>query len=159
MSIDSPIRVSLEQESDYTFRVVFDDTALAPLLTDEPAPLGGDQGPNSSRLLLAAIANCMAASLLFSLRKFRNSPGKVKAQISATPRRNADGRWRIGSAQVELLLAEPAAGYQQLPRILEQFENFCIVTQSVRDGVDVHVTVRDGTGAIVHGGAAVGAQT
>ena len=145
MSIDSPIRVSLEQESDYTFRVTFDDTALAPLLTDEPAP--------------PAIANCMAASLLFSLRKFRNSPGKVKAQISATPQRNADGRWRIGHAQVELLLAEPAAGYQQLSRILEQFENFCIVTQSVRDGVDVQVTVRDGTGAIVHGDAVAGAQT
>lgn len=104
MSIDSSIRVSLEQESDYTFRVTFDDTALA-------------------------------------------------------PQRNADGRWRIGSAQVELLLAELAAGYQQLPRILEQFENFCIVTQSVRDGVDVQVTVRDGTGAIVHGGVAAGVQT
>ena len=159
MSIDSPIRVSLEQESDYGFRVVFDDTTLAPLLTDEPAPLGGDQGPNPSQLLLAAIANCMAASLLFSLRKFRNSPGKVKAQINATPQRNADGRWRIGSEQVELLLAERAAGYQQLPRILEQFQNFCIVTQSVRDGVDVQVTVRDGTGAIVHGDAVAGAQT
>ena len=89
----------------------------------------------------------------------RSSVASCQKKASATPRRNADGRWRIGSAQVELLLAEPAAGYQQLPRILEQFENFCIVTQSVRDGVDVHVTVRDGTGAIVHGGAAVGAQT
>lgn len=52
MRIDSPIRIHLEQESDYAFRVRFDDTALASLLTDEPAPLGHDQGPNPSRLLL-----------------------------------------------------------------------------------------------------------
>jgi len=147
----NPLRITLEQESDYAFRVTFDDTTLTPLLTDEPAPLGHDRGPNPSRLLLTAIANCMAASLLFALRKFRNAPGTIKAHVSATPERNADGRWRIARADVELVLADPAADYQQLDRILGQFENFCVVTQSVRDGVDVRVTVKDGTGAPIYG--------
>jgi len=75
MSTDTPIRIRLAQASDYAFRIVFDDTALDPLLTDEPAPLGHDRGPNPSRLLLAAVANCLAASLLFALRKFGNDAG------------------------------------------------------------------------------------
>ncbi|KAF1711373.1 peroxiredoxin [Pseudoxanthomonas kalamensis DSM 18571] len=150
MSTGQPIRVGLEQESDYAFRISFDDTELDPLLTDEPAPLGHDQGPNPSRLLLAAIANCMAASLLFALRKFKNTPGKLHASISAGTERNADGRWRIPSVQVELQLADPADDYQQFSRILEQFENFCVVTQSVRAGIEVGVTVKDGTGAVVY---------
>ncbi|SBV36606.1 OsmC family protein [uncultured Stenotrophomonas sp.] len=150
MSIDQPIRISLEQDGDYAFRISFDDTTLAPLLGDEPAPLGHDRGPNPSRLLLAAVANCMAASLLFALRKFRNAPGPLKASIRAQPERNAAGRWRLTGAQVELQLADPAADYQQLPRILEQFEEFCVVTQSVRAGIDVQVVVKDGSGALVH---------
>lgn len=152
MNTDTPIRMTLEQQDDYAFRVSFDDTALAPLLTDEPAPLGHDGGPNPSRMLLAAIANCMAASLLFALRKFRNTPGKLRATISAQMQRNDQGRWRLPVARVELQLADPAAAYQQLPRILEQFEEFCIVTQSVRAGIDVQVTVKDGDGAVVFDG-------
>src|SRR3546814_6999787 len=35
MSIDSPIRISLEQDGDYAFRVQFHDTDLLPLLTDD----------------------------------------------------------------------------------------------------------------------------
>jgi len=75
MSLDSPIRLTLEQQDGYAFRVMFDDTALAPLLADEPAPLDRDRGPNPPRLLLAAVANCLAASLLFALRKFGNDAG------------------------------------------------------------------------------------
>lgn len=157
MSIDSPIRITLEQESDYAFRIVFDDTALAPLLADEPSPLGHDRGPNPSRLLLAAVANCMAASLLFSLRKFRNASATLKARISATPQRDANGRWRIPTAHVELQLSGPAADYAQLPRILAQFEDFCVVTQSVRAGIDVRATVVDADGVVVHGEPAAAA--
>ena len=110
MSTDTPIRIRLEQDSDYAFRIVFDDTALDPLLTDEPAPLGHDRGPNPSRLLLAAVANCLAASLLFALRKHRNTPGPLHAEICALPTRNEQGRWRIASAKATLSVARAAEG-------------------------------------------------
>ena len=35
MSEEKPIRVTLEQDGDYAFRVSFDDTLLEPMLTDE----------------------------------------------------------------------------------------------------------------------------
>jgi len=146
MSEGMPIRVTLEQDGDYAFRVSFEDTALDSLLTDESAPLGNDRGPNPARLLLASVANCLVASLLFALRKQKNQPGKLRAQITASPMRNAEGRWRIPQAVVELQLPEGNEHYQHLDRVLAQFEDFCIVTQSVRQGIDVQVTVKDAHG-------------
>lgn len=151
MSDPSEIRVTLEQQDDYAFSIRFDDTALAPLLSDEAAPLGQDRGPNPARLLLASVANCLVASLLFALRKQRNAPGKLRAEITATPMRNAEGRWRIPQAFVELHLPEGTEHYQNLERVLAQFEEFCIVTQSVRQGIDVEVTVKDAHGHVLLG--------
>lgn len=151
MSEEMPIRVTLEQDGDYAFRISFEDTELDTLLTDESAPLGNDRGPNPSRLLLASLVNCLAASLLFALRKHKNEPGKLRAQISAGLVRNAEGRWRIPQAFVELQLPEGNEHYQRLDRVLEQFEEFCIVTQSVRQGIDVQVTVKDAHGNTLKG--------
>lgn len=151
MSVENEIRVSLEQEADFSFRVRFDDAAMGELLTDEPSPLGKGAGPNPSRLLLAAVANCLSASLLFALRKFHNQPGRLKVEAVARLERNPAGRWRIPKAWVELRLAEGGEQHQQLARILEQFEEFCIVTQSVRHGIDVEVTVKDAHGRVLLG--------
>ncbi len=151
MSIDNPIRITLEQDGNYSFRVHFHDTGLEPLLTDESPPLGQDAGPNPARLLLASVANCLAASLLFALRKFRNSPDPIRAEICAVPARNGQGRWRIGSAKATLHLPGHNADYKSLDRALAQFEDFCVVTQSVRQGIDVDVVVVDRDGRVLMG--------
>lgn len=151
MSLGNPIIVHLEQEHDFSFRVRFEGASYADLITDEPAPLGGDAGPNPSRLLLAALANCLSASLLFALRKFHNTPVGLRASIQAQTVRDESGRWRIPRAEVVLRLPDAAAGYQNLERILDQFENFCVVTQSVRAGIEVGVRIEDGTGAVLRG--------
>jgi uncharacterized OsmC-like protein len=151
MSAEKAIRLTLEQDRDYAFRIQFDETALEPLLGDEASPLGSDRGPTPSQLLLASIANCLSASLLFALRKYKNQPGTLRAEISATPARNAEGRLRIPKAFVTLQLPEGNEDYQHLERILEQFENFCTVTQSVRHGIEVEVTVKDAHGRTLLG--------
>ena len=159
MSEEMPIRVTLEQDGDYAFRISFEDTGLDTLLSDEAAPLGHDRGPNPSRLLLASIANCLVASLLFALRKQKNEPGKLRAQISANLVRNEEGRWRIPQAFVELHLPDGNEHYQRLDRVLEQFEEFCIVTQSVRQGIDVQVTVKDAQGNTLKGDRSLEARS
>ncbi|MBS0592069.1 MAG: OsmC family protein [Proteobacteria bacterium] len=153
MSEEQIVELSLEQITDYEFRVRFDGTALPDLATDESAPLGRDAGPNPSRMLLTAVANCLAASLLFALRKFHNAPGALTARARAHLARNAAKRWRIAQMEVDLQLADPAAALQNIERVLAQFEDFCIVTESVRAGIPVAVRVRDGTGAQVHASA------
>ncbi len=62
------VNVTLTQISDYSFNISFDETDIPNLVTDEPAPLGAGAGPNPSRMLLAAIANCLSASPLFAMR-------------------------------------------------------------------------------------------
>ncbi|MBO9717106.1 MAG: OsmC family protein [Pseudoxanthomonas sp.] len=149
------VKVTLHQEaadaSGYAFRVAFDDTAIPQLATDESPPLGLGGGPDPSRLLVAAVANCLSASLLFALRKFHNSPGPLSTHATATLARNAGGRWRVAHIQADLRLAEVGADHTQLERLLAQFEDFCIVTESVRQGVPVTVAVSDARGAHLHG--------
>lgn len=151
MSDTQKITLTLEQEHDYAFRIHFDETGIPDLLTDEPEPLGEGAGPNPSRMLVAAVANCLSASLLFALRKFKNQPGKLVTTAIAELTRNEQGRFRVSHIQADIQLAEAADAHASLERILAQFENFCIVTESVRHGIDVSVSITDAEGVRVHG--------
>ncbi|MDE2307949.1 MAG: OsmC family protein [Xanthomonadaceae bacterium] len=155
MSEIQEFTLTLTQQADYVFRIEFDDTPIPALLTDESAPLGGDSGPNPSRMLAAAVANCLSASLLFSLRKFKNAPGAIVTRARARLERNEQGRLRVAHIGVAIELPDAAEGYHQVDRLLQQFENFCVVTESVRAGVAVDVTVRDAAGRLLHDSAAV----
>jgi organic hydroperoxide reductase OsmC/OhrA len=150
MSETQAFTLTLTQESDYVFRIEFDDTAIPALHTDESAPLGNDSGPNPSRMLVAAVANCLSASLLFSLRKYKNTPGTIVTRARATLDRNEQKRLRVTHIDVVIELPDTAADYAQIERLLQQFENFCVVTESVRHGVAVDVSVRDRNGATLH---------
>ena len=144
---EAPIRIALRQQADYCFEVQFEGTEIDPLRTDEPPPLGGGCGPNPARLLGAAVANCLSASLLFALRKFGNEPGPLHASCTLAHERNAQGRLRIRRIDVEIGLGVPWGRLKHGARALAQFEDFCVVTQSVRGGIDVQVRVVDSTGA------------
>jgi uncharacterized OsmC-like protein len=139
---------TLEQQEDFAFLIRFDKD-LPPLLADEPAPLGHDAGPNPSRLLAASVANCLSASLLFALRKFKNDPGQITTSVTAHMERNEAKRLRVGRVDVVIQFDSVAESLEHLDRVLDQFEDFCVVTQSVRDGFPVNVTVRDGSGRIL----------
>ena len=141
--------LELEQIADYRFDVRFDNPAVPILRTDESAPLGADTGPNPSRLLVTAIANCLSASLIFAMRKFRNYPGPVRTSATATLARNENKRLRVTGVDVTLNIALPKEGVQMLDRILTQFEDFCVVTQSVRAAIPVTVRVIDRDGLIL----------
>ena len=154
MSDEQTVELSLEQVADYEFRVRFDGTAVPDLATDESAPLGRGAGPNPSRLLAAAVANCLCASLLFSLRKFKNEPHALSAKACATLQRNEHGRWRVARIAVDLMLGDAAAALEHMDRAMAQFEDFCIVTESVRQGIKVAVNVHDAEGVLVHAGEA-----
>jgi len=145
----STFTIALAQRVDYCFEARFDNPTLPVLVTDEAPPLGADKGPNPARLLGTAVANCLAASLLFALRKFRIDMEPLRAVATVAVRRNAQKRLRIGHISVDLHLARPDSGSEPLRRVLDQFEEFCIVTQSVRAGIPVDVRVIDHDGAVL----------
>ncbi len=145
------LSVTLHQEQDFQFRVSFDGTAIADLHTDESEPLGQGSGPSPALMLTTAIANCLSASLLFALRKFHNTPGPLVTTATTELIRNEHGRLRVGHVQVEVQLAEAAAAHASIERVLGQFQDFCTVTESVRHGVTVDVSVRDAEGVTLLG--------
>jgi organic hydroperoxide reductase OsmC/OhrA len=141
-------RVEIEQQEGFEFRVRFDWPDVPGLVLDEPEPLGQRAGPNAARLVAAAVANCLAASLVFCLKsKYKQDPAPVRATATGRLRRNMQGRYRIAGIDVEISLAETWGAMPHQERCLEQFEDFCVVTQSIRAGIPVSVTVRDATGA------------
>jgi uncharacterized OsmC-like protein len=140
------VKVTLEQQQDYRFLIGFGE-GIPALIGDEPPPLGGNAGPNPSQLLAAAVGNCLSDSLLFALRKFKQAPEPITTEVSAEIGRNAENRLRVLRISVALKLGVPAAALQHLDRVLEQFEEFCTVSQSVRQGIPVDVAVFDSEGA------------
>lgn len=145
---EKTVIVTLQQQQDYRFAIRFGDSI--PLLTsDEPAPLGSGQGPSPVQLLAAAVGNCLSDSLLFALRKFKQQPEPIHCTIEAEVGRNADGRMRVLHMHARLQLGVAAASLEHLDRVLSQFEAFCTVTQSVGQGIPIHITVVDSTGVIV----------
>ena len=139
---ESLVKVSLQQKQDYQFEVTFGDQ-VPPLLADEPTPMGNGLGPSPVQLLAAAVGNCLVDSLLFALRKFKQSPDPLRCDVETQVGRNSEGRLRVLQIRAVLTLGVPAASLEHLDRVLEQFESFCTVTQSVGQGIAVVVEVFD----------------
>ncbi len=147
---DSQITVSMEQLDNFEFKISFDDGSE--LLMDEPEPLGGNKGPNASKVLSAAIGNCLSASLMFCLQTARIHSKIKKTTVTSTITRNEKGRFRFGGSRVliETELDQNETSANRINKCIELFEDFCVVTQSVRDGVDVKVMVVDQTGKEIY---------
>lgn len=144
--IENTITVEFTQQHDYRFDIHFGQD-IPVLTSDEPAPLGTGQGPSPVQLLCAAVGNCLSDSLLFALRKFKQSPEPLRCTVQANVGRNADNRLRVLQINATLRLGVPAAQLEHLERVLAQFEAYCTVTQSISQGIPVTLQVLDSTGA------------
>ncbi len=144
MSQDS-VTIRLTQQQDYQFDIEL-GTGLPRLRGDEPPPLGQGGGASPMQLLVSAVGNCLSSSLLFALRKFKQKPEPLSAEVTAEIGRNEQNRLRVLAIRAKLVLGVPAASLEHLDRVLAQFEQFCTVTQSVAAGIPVTVQVFDADG-------------
>jgi len=138
---DRTFTLRLDHQGDYRFLVDFGLEGVPALAVDEPPPLGGGAGPAASRMLAAATAQCLASSLLFCLRKAHAEVRDLGVEVDATVERNEKGRMRVSRLKVRLAPDMAEQDMERLGRCRELFEDFCIVTQSVRHGIDVDVEV------------------
>ena len=145
-AVASRFSLHVEQIDGFEFQVRFDKEQFAPLLLDEPPPLGHDTAPNAARVLAAAIGNCLSASLVFCLKKANVAARGVTADVDVEIVRNESRRLRVGKVNVTLH-TELAPDDPALASCLGTFEDFCIVTQSVRQGIEVAVEVQGRDGA------------
>lgn len=150
MSEAGRFTIHLEQQEGYQINVRFDWKRAADLLTDEPPPLGETGGPNASRLLAAAAANCLSASLLYCLSREEPPDHSLRAEATCTLIRNERKRLRIGGLEVKLIIDDALAGNQRFERCKTLFEDFCVVSASIREGIPIAVSVVDESGRLLH---------
>ena len=150
MSEEMQFTIQLQHEQDYDFRVKFDLDNADQLMMDEPSPLGNDNGPNAARLVAAAAANCLSASLMFCLAKKDVPANGLRTEVTCSMARNDKNRLRIGRLDVRITATSELTSSKKLDRCLSLFEDFCVVTASLREGIDVGVEVIDEAGTLLH---------
>jgi uncharacterized OsmC-like protein len=138
--------VTMQQVEGFEFKVHFDKEHYEDLYVDEPPPIGGDEAPNAARILAAAMGNCLSASLMFCMKRKGRTLNGMTAEVEMEIVRNEQRRLRVGHVDVKLHPAVDADD-EVLATCRDVFEDFCIVTQSVREGIDVAVRVEP-TGAV-----------
>lgn len=139
---EKAFKVSMKRERDFVFSVDFDIDGLD-FKMDEPEPVGSDMGPNASKVLATAMGNCLTASLLFCLNKARAEVGDIETMVEGKMRRNEKGRWRIAEINVdispEIDMEEFGSQYERCHKL---FEDFCIVSKSIEEGIPINVEVK-----------------
>ncbi|KAB1072253.1 OsmC family protein [Methylobacterium planeticum] len=137
--------ITIKQVDNYKFTVDF-GSLIPELLVDEAIPIGRGEGPFPEQLLVAGVANCLCASLVFALGKYKQDAQGVVAEATCAVERNAEGRLRITGIDVAISLGADAGALDRLDKVLAQFERFCTVSESVKVGIPVAVSVRDSQG-------------
>lgn len=153
MAETDEVTVTMALQDGYRFLVDFQQEGVPGLLLDEPEPLGEGRGPNAARVLAAAVGNCLSASALFCLRKARVDVRGMRTTVRASLVRTERGRLRVGAIRVRIHPEVAAADLDRIDRCLALFEDYCVVTQSVREGLEVAVEVEPAAAA---GAAAAG---
>lgn len=137
--------VTITLEQGYRFDVDPEIPGAEHFHIDESPPLGEGSAPSPSRVLASAMASCLASSLTFCLRKARIELRGLRVTARGTMVRNERKRLRVGSLHIELFPEVAAADEARMQRCLEIFEDFCVVTESVRSGIPVVVGVETRT--------------
>lgn len=143
------ISVDLEQLQDYEFKARFNWGDVPDLLMDEPRPLGGRRGPNASRLLAAALGNCLSASLMYCVARDEVPPGSFRATATCHIVRNDRGRLRVGGIDVRITVDERIERSPRLRRCIALFEDFCPLSTSLREGIPIEVSIVNRAGRLL----------
>lgn len=141
MSAQPSFEISLDLLEQYVFKADFGEMGF--IIVDEPAPLGTGEGPNPTRLLATAVANCLSASLIFALNKRKQSTKDLKATAEGKLARKKDGFWRVENIDVKLKIDIKDMDQVAVKDALSAFEDYCLVTQSIREGIPVSLSVED----------------
>src|SRR5690606_21493752 len=95
-------------------------------------------------LLAAAVGSCLAASLTFCLNRAKLPFDGVQAEVHTELVRNERRRLRIGGIRVRVrpqLTNGSNGSDDQRAECFNVFEDFCVVTESVRAGIPIEVSV------------------
>lgn len=146
--------VELEHIEAFRFRVSFGG-GIPDVFADEPQPLGKGSGPDAARLLAAAVGDCLSASLCLCLEKSRVPLRSMNTTVTMRIARNDLGRLRVTRGDVRMII-DTDQETARIERCLHMFEDYCIVTATIRQAFPVDVIVADSSGIeLYHSGTEV----
>jgi organic hydroperoxide reductase OsmC/OhrA len=135
--------VHLRHEGGYRFSSQASEEGRShgvPFASDEPDPVGDASGPSTPALLGAAVGHCLSASLIEALRHAHLEVLDCETEAVAVVVPNPEGLPRIAHIDVTIR-PHLAQASPRMDRCADVFENYCTVTSSVRQGIDVRVHV------------------
>jgi uncharacterized OsmC-like protein len=138
---DDSFSIDIKHVRDLAFEVDFGIDGVANFMMDEPEPLSRGSGPNPTRVLAASLGACLSASLLFCLQKARSEVKGIETRVKTEMTRNEQGRLRVGGMQVDITVDAEESQSKGIDRCTRIFKDFCVVTESVKNGVPVEVEV------------------
>ncbi|MFX1394020.1 MAG: OsmC family protein [Promethearchaeota archaeon] len=143
MSEEIKTMVGLSLESGMLFKCDLGEMKVKDCYIDEENYKEVDMlGPNPSRMLGLAVTGCLSASFIFCLKKRDFIIDDLKAEAEITIAKNKKGFWRVKNINVNIKpkINDPET-IKRADQCKKMFEQYCIVTQAVREGIDVEVNL------------------
>lgn len=143
MTEDSKPKVGISLVEDMIFKCNLGEMNVKDCYIDDTHQEEAEMlGPNPSRLLGLALLGCLSASFIFCLKKKELTVDDLKAEAELTIARNEKGFWRVKKVDVNLnITINDTETRKRADRCKKMFEQYCIVTQAVREGIDVKVNL------------------
>ena len=143
MTEENIINVALEMEDYMIFKCNMGAIDLNQCYIDETNKEEEEMvGPNPSRLLGVAVMGCLSASFTFCMKKRDFTINDLNAEAEVHVARNDKGFWRVKKIDVKINpKIEGEDARKRAGQCLKMFEQYCIVTQAVRDGIEVNVDI------------------
>ena len=146
---EHPVRLKISLKQDMTFKWIIPSTTQELIIDETIDESIRKVGPDAASLLGLAVSSCLSASLLFCLSKKNLSIDDLTGEIEVAFKKNEKGYTRIEKIKVKLSpkTADPEVlkRLSQCTKILKNgkmlFEESCIITPSVIEGIDVEVQV------------------
>ena len=136
-------RVGLRQEEEMIFNCDLGDIKMENLYIDEKHNKETEKiGPSPAKLLALSVLGCLAASFSFCLQKKNIFLSDLSGQAEVTIARNDKGFWRVKKIDVKI---NPKIDTPELRKRADQctkfFEQYCIISESLRDGIEVNLNL------------------
>lgn len=141
--MDESFTISLKKTGPVQFTTTF-DKLFPELLFDEEKTVGGeDKYPNPSRVLIAAVASCLSASLTLCLNKARIPVDHMETIATCTLTQNEEGYQRIAQIDVDIIPKwDSSIKMKKKTRCVRIFKNLCVATNAVINEVPINVDVQ-----------------
>ncbi len=137
--ISTHVGISLEKEM--IFKCELGEMNIKDCYIDEVHENEAEMwGPNPSRMLGMATIGCLSASFIFCMKKKNFNIENLETNAEVIIERNEKGYWRVKKIDVNI---KPKLDSPEMKKRAEQcrkfFEDYCVVTQAIREGIEVDV--------------------